>query len=102
MWHWLNISQFLQILTSEPDHIKVEFLNGYIHLTLLERNVRQSLPRSSLTMKKVRCRRYLIYAHELTIIFVGDMFKSIMKTLLGVGVFNSDGEMWKCVSRMFQ
>lgn len=53
-------------------------------------------------MKKVRCRRYLIYAYELTIIFVGDMFQSIMKTLLGVGVFNSDGEMWKCVSRMLQ
>lgn len=53
-------------------------------------------------MKKVRCRRYLIYAYELTIIFVGDMFQSIMKTLLGVGVFNSDGEMWKCASRMLQ
>lgn len=25
------------------------------------------------------------------------MFKSVMHSLLGVGVFNSDGEMWKWV-----
>lgn len=97
MCHRLNISQFLQILTSEPDHIKVESLNGFIHLSLLECNVRQSLPQNSPTMKKVCFRTYQLYAHALKVILTGNMFKSIMKTLLGVGVFNSDGEMWKCV-----
>lgn len=32
--------------------------------------------------------------HALTILFAGDIF---MKALLGAGVFNSDGEMWKYV-----
>lgn len=48
-------------------------------------------------MKKVCFRTYQLYAHALKVILTGNMFKSIMKTLLGVGVFNSDGEMWKCV-----
>lgn len=78
------------ILSSEADHINVESLERSSYFSVTKVTSGLFLPRSAIAKKEARFKRCLLFSHALA----DDMF---IKTLLDVGVFNSDGEMWKYV-----
>jgi hypothetical protein len=73
----LTLNALLQIITTDPDHIKVSQTAVYIC--------------KSLTYSQA------ILSTEFDTFEKGDIFRWYMESMLGTGVFNADGDMWKCV-----